>query len=85
MSETKKEMAKVEGDVHIGMRDCGTPVVWFGVEMLVGGALIVMDWDTAKEHIKKAGVYDIKELSNSSCIVTNEGIGGRVRFVEFRR
>ena len=33
-----EELAIIEG-IHVGMRDCGSPVLWFGVTMLGCGSL----------------------------------------------
>lgn len=68
----KEEMAIMKG-VSIGMRDAGTPVMWFSTNQEGSGALQVLGWEDAAKLIREANVYDIKELNGKACIVERDG------------
>lgn len=73
-----EEMAIIDG-IDIGMRDCGTPVMWFGLKMLHGAAFNVVSWKEAATIIKKSGYYSFKKLDGKPCVV--ETTGNQSRFV----
>ena len=63
-----EELAIVKG-VGFGMRDCNSPVLWFGVETLHGGSLQVFNMKDAERVIQAAGCYDVKNLEGRACVV----------------
>lgn len=68
----KEEMAIIE-TVHVGVRDVGLPVLWFGVKTLSGGSLQVMGWADAAKFIKEWDCYDIKSIEGKPCVVETDG------------
>ena len=84
--EDKKQLAFIKDGIHIGMRDCGKPVMWFGVHFDGCGSLIVMDLETATKHIKELDAYDITEIgksSTSAVLCEIEVVDNIVKFVRF--
>ena len=77
MDESKEELGVVDG-ANVGLRDCGYPVLWFGVKMLNLDTLIVFDWNEAKDIICQSGVSELKFLNGKPCVVANEA--GLMRF-----
>lgn len=75
----REEMAIMKG-VSVGMRDTGHPCMWFSVNQEGSGSLQVLSWKEAEELIRKADVYDIKELNGKACIVEVDG-----NFMRFKR
>lgn len=65
---------------HVGNRgDYDFPVLWFDAEISEGsGALIVLNWDEAKEVLSK--VYDVRNLEGMPCWVETDG-----RIIKFIR
>jgi len=63
-----EEMAVIQG-IHIGCRDVGTPVLWFGVKFLGGGSLQILGWDDAFTLLKESRVSDFTSLDGKPCVV----------------
>ena len=73
-----KQMAVIR-NVHVGGGDRGTPCLWFDTYISeASAALQVLDWETARELVRKT--YDVKELEGKPCWV--EVDGNIIRFVE---
>jgi hypothetical protein len=66
---TIKHLA-IMGKPHVGIRDIDHAIMWFDVRFgdeLSQGALIIIDWDTAKQLIETAGIVDIDTLAGKPC------------------
>jgi len=75
------EQLAIIRNVGIGMRDCSKPVLWFTAYTDEHSAsLQVFDWDTAREIIEAAGVYDAHKLEGWPCWVEVKDA-----FVTFKR
>lgn len=77
----KEELATI-GFGGFGMRDCGSCVLWFSVNMLVGGALIIMSAKEAVELIERHHIRDVKDLDGRPCVVKSRGLGFGIKFVD---
>jgi len=77
-----EELAVVR-DANVGMRDARSPILWFEVELLSGGALLCFDLETTgAQLIKDAQVYRVSDLNGRSCIVRKEGM--TVKFARWK-
>ena len=73
IEETVKQMAIMKG-VGFGLRDVGTPVLFFSTYLTEGeAALQVLFYDEYVNFIKKYGVYDVKELEGRPVWVDVDG------------
>ena len=54
-------------DIHVGMRDCSKPVVYFTVDMLFGSSLQVIEDIPA--FIRETGCYKLEDLEGKACVV----------------
>ena len=76
-----KKMAVIK-NIGFGNRDVGRPVVWFDTYTEENvAALQVLDMEIALTHIKKSGVYDIKNLEGKTCWV--EENNNLIKFLSF--
>lgn len=49
MAKDYAEELGVITSVDCGMRDCGSPVVWFMVDLLLGSVLIILPWEDSTQ------------------------------------
>ena len=76
-----EELAIIK-NVGFGMRDMNKPVLWFTVETLYYNSLLFFTGNDILDFIKKANVYDCKDINGRTCIVeTNEGT---LKFLRFK-
>lgn len=54
-------------DIHVGMRDCSKPVVYFTVNLLFGSSLQVIEDIPA--FIRETGCYKLEDLEGKACVV----------------
>lgn len=54
-------------DIHVGMRDCSKPVVYFTVDLLFGSSLQVIEDIPA--FISETGCYKLEDLEGKACVV----------------
>ena len=85
MRDQPVEQLAIAKGVGVGVRDAGRPILWFEVSMLYGGALLVFEWDEARQLIQDADAYDIKSLEGRACVVTSGGPGSVVRFIRWHK
>ena len=81
--EEREELAVISGG-EFGVRDVGHCVLWFGVSMLSGGALIVLSVSDAVALLDKHQVRSIRDLDGMPCTVRTQGLGGTIKFVDLR-
>ena len=73
-----KQLAIMKG-VDFGLRDAGTPVLWFSTYISeCSAALQVLVGREIEIFLKDSGCYSIKELEGKSCWV--ECDGGLIHF-----
>lgn len=65
----REELAIIE-QIGVGIRDAGTPIVWFGVQGLGFGALIVWSWEEASDQISLNQVTNLLDLNGRPCVVS---------------
>jgi len=67
------EQLAIIKDVNVGIRDVGYPICWFSVEMIAGGALIVITIKEMEKILKDHSIYKLQDLNNKPCIVETNG------------
>ena len=67
-------------DINIGLRDVGTPVIWFEVQALHGSSLQVIDSNQILDFIKEAKCNKLSDLNGKPCIIRSEG--NTMKFME---
>lgn len=68
-----KQLAIMKG-VDFGLRDAGTPVLWFTVYVSEGAAALqILAGEKIEILLKDAGCYSIKELEGKACWVERDG------------
>jgi hypothetical protein len=72
--ETHEELAIIR-DIHVGMRDCSKPVIYFTVDLLFGSALQIIE--DIPEFIRETGCYKLEDLEGKPCIVERSNLGVR--------
>ena len=57
-------------DIDFGMRDCGSPVIWFSTYTSEGsGALQIISGDGISSFVQEAGCRSIRDLEGKPCWV----------------
>lgn len=79
-----REELGVITSVDCGMRDCGSPVVWFSVDLLVGVVLIILPWEGSTDLIKKSNVYSLKNLVGKAVVLSTADNGTSYEFVRIK-
>lgn len=79
-----EQMGVVKG-VSFGMRDGGSPALWFVVETLGGGSLQSFNLEEAGRLIEEAQCYDIKQLEGRACVVDSNGAGSLMKFIRWHK
>lgn len=77
----KEELAVIK-DIQVGMRDAGSPICWFSVEVLYGTSLQVISIKEMEELIKSSECYKLSDLNGKLCIVETDGY--KVKFKRLR-
>ncbi len=66
-------------EVGVGLRDVGTPVLWFTVRIIGGGAALnVFTWEEAAEIIEAYSLDEVHSLNGKPCRV--EVGDGRMKY-----
>lgn len=74
------EQLAIIKDIHIGIRDTNHCICWFTVEILSGGALLILSIEEIQRIIEKHSIYKLEDLNNKPCVVEiNNGL------VKFKR
>jgi len=78
-----RQLAIMRG-VNFGLRDVGTPVLWFTVHVSEGSAALqVLADEEMKTLLKNAGCYSITELEGKACWVERDA--GMIAFKGFAK
>jgi len=70
-----KEELGVIREIDCGNRDCGRPVIWFTVDLLIGCVLIVLDWEEGKELVKQSKLYSLSSLVGRAVVMSESDSG----------
>lgn len=74
-SEQPHEELAIIRDIHVGMRDCSKPVLYFTVDLLFGSALQIIEDIPA--FIRETGCYKLEDLEGKPCIVERSNLNVR--------
>jgi hypothetical protein len=77
------EELQIAKEISIGVRDVGSPCLWFEAEGLHGSSLQVLNWEDAQRFIKDVGVYDITKAKNIPIICKTDG--NMIRFIRVKK
>jgi len=58
-------------------------VLHFSVDMLEGGAGLMVDYETLKKFCEDNYIEDITWFEGKPCVVDSEGYGSSVKFIKF--
>ena len=70
-----KEELGIITQIDCGNRDCGRPVIWFTVELLVGCVLIILYWEEGEELLKQTGVHSLSNLVGKAVVMSQSDCG----------
>jgi len=71
---TKEELGVIT-QIDCGNRDCGGPVIWFNVDLLIGSVLIVLNWEEGKKLVEQSKVYSLSSLIGKAVVMSESDSG----------